>query len=139
MIWYAALFYWLTLTPPQGDFVVITARKTPVETLSAYQLKQIYYGKLDRIGGIHIVPLHLRKHDPLRHSFEARYLGSQADLEDYWLRQKLKGDARPPLEVGDWALVLAYVRRNPGFIGYIPADRLDQLPKDEIRVVTISP
>lgn len=135
----AALLIWLSTLEPQGEFVLITSRKTPVTELTAVQVKQIYLGKLDVIGGMHIVPLDLRQGDPLRERFVRTYLGGEAFLEDYWLRQKLIGDARPPRIVGDWALVVAYVRRNPGFIGYIPADRAAQFSSAEIRIIAIGP
>ncbi len=135
----AALLFWLTAADPQGDFVLITSRETPVTELTEVQVKQIYLGKLDRIAGMHIVPLDLRRGDPLRARFVQHYLGGETFLEDYWLRQKLIGDARPPRVVGDWALVVAYVRRNPGFVGYIPADRIALLASDEVRIIAVKP
>lgn len=134
-----ALLLWITAAGPQGDFVLITSRKTPLTELSAVQVRQIYLGRLDRVGGMHIVPLDLRRGDPLRARFVSQYLDSETFLQDYWLRQKLIGDARPPREVGDWALVVAYVRRNPGFIGYIPAERASQLSTAEIRIIDLTP
>ena len=125
----SALLVLLMLLPRAQvvDYVVITATQTPVDQLSRFQLKQIYFGKLDRLANTRLQPLQLKESDALRLHFDREILGEKADIQDYWLQQKLKGEAQPPLTVGDWALVAAYVRRNPGYIGYIPADRLGNL------------
>ena len=133
---------WLVLAlmlPQDASWVVVTHAETPLESLSAFQLKQVYFGRLDRYRGIHLVALHLREAEPLRQAFELHYLGKPADVENYWLGQKLKGGARQPLEVGDWALVLAYLRRNPGFIGYIPKEREAEAQRQGLKVVAIHP
>ena len=119
------------------DFVVITAPATPMDTVTAFRLKQIYLGKLDRLKGMHLKPLHLKDGDPTRLAFEQKVLGQRADLEDYWLQQKLKVGARPPTEVSAWVLVVAYVKRNPGFVGYIPAQFAEDAIRRGVKLVEI--
>lgn len=134
MMW---LVLWLASFGGSDGWVVVTSDKTPVDQLSAWQLKQIYFGRLDRMKGMHLVALHLPSDDALRIAFERAYLGEAADIEDYWLGEKLKGGGRRPLEVGGWALILAYVRRNPGFIGYIPQERQEEALRQGLKVVSI--
>jgi len=120
-----------------GDFVVVTSPETPLTRATPFQLQQVYLGKLDRLDGVRLVPIHLEDQHPLRIAFEKEILGNRADLESYWLKQKLEGGARPPLEVGDWVLVLAYVQRNPGYLGYIPAEHREEALARGLVIVTL--
>ena len=136
-----AIILLLTLVSgPSGEtgFVVITSPATPMDSVTPFRLKQIYLGRLDRLKGMHLKPLHLKSGDPTRTNFERQILGDRADLEDYWLQQKLKAGARPPSEVSDWVLVVAYVKRNPGFVGYIPAEFAEDARKRGVKLVTVS-
>ncbi len=121
-----------------ADYVVFTSAETPVERLTQFQLKQIYFGKLDRWKGMRLQPIQLARDSPVRSGFERKILGPTTDVEDYWLQQKLKGGAREPMTVSDWALVVVYVRRNPGFIGYAPAEESQALRDQGLRVIEIT-
>ena len=120
------------------EFLIITSKDTALEQLTEYQLKQIYLGKLDRLRGVSLTPVQLKKEDPARVRFEQVLFGDRFDLENYWLVQKLKAAARQPLTVGSWALLLAFVERNPGFIGYIEKPRLKNLQGFEVKVLTVA-
>lgn len=128
----------LSFSLPQSDgFVVITAMDTPIERLTTFQLKQIYLGKLDKFRGTRLNPLQLRESDPLRNVFDTAILGSAEERADYRLKQRLQGPARKPLTVGDWALMVAYVKRNPGYIGYIPVERAKNLAGSGVKVIPL--
>lgn len=122
-----------------GDFLIVTSEKTEFQTLSEFQVQSIYLGKLDRINAIPVTFINLRKKDPLRRSFEAALFEKGFDLEDYWLSQRLLAQAIPPLEVGGWALVLAYLQRNPGLIGFLEEKHEHELEKLKLKVLTRIP
>ena len=136
---FVLLWFLFAIQALAADFVVITSPATPMDSVSAFRLKQIYLGRLDRLRGMHLKPLHLKDGHPARQAFRHQILGEQADLEDYWLQQKLKAGARPPTEVSGWALVVAYVKRNPGFVGYIPAEFAEDARKRGVKLVVIDP
>lgn len=123
--------------PQPNAFVVITARDTPIDSLTRFQLKQVYLGKLDKYKGTRLHPLQLRKDHPLRDQFDTAILGSQEDRSDYRLKQRLQGPSRQPLTVGDWALMLAYVKRNPGYIGYIPLAHAEDIRDAGVKIVRL--
>lgn len=131
--------FFLVLLPQSREhgFLVVTSQKSQIESLTSFQLKQIYLGRLDRLKGIPLTPLQLKKGDPLRRGFETYLFGELFDLENYWLGQSLKLEAEPPMTVGSWALILAFVERNPGFIGYLPEDRVDALARYRVKILRI--
>ena len=119
---------WL-LFPQTGadEYMVVTSIQSRFDEMTAWQLKQVYLGKLDRLNGVHLVAVELSKDHPPRRAFDRFLFRDPADLENYWLTHKLRGDANPPMTVGSWALVVSFVKRNPGFIGYIPMERAREL------------
>jgi len=121
-----------------ADYVVFTSTETPVVRLTQFQLKQIYFGRLDRWKGMRLQPIQLARDSAVRTGFDRKVLGPASDVADYWLQQKLKGGAREPLTVRDWALVVVYVRRNPGFIGYAPAEESQALRDQGLRVIEVT-
>ncbi len=121
------------------DFIVVTSEETKLEKMSAFQLKQVYLGKIIRLKGEKLTPLQVKRKDPLRHMFEDEVFEEHFDIDNYWLSRKLDAAAEPPRTVGSWALVLAYVERNPGFIGYIPKDKLSELSGRKVKVLEIEP
>ena len=127
----------LTGTVHAQDFVVVTSSETRLDQLSHFQLKQIYLGKILRLKGEKLTPLQVKGKDPLRQSFETTIFDPHFDLDNYWLARKLDADASPPRTVGSWVLVLAYVERNPGFIGYIPKENLADLKSRKVKILLI--
>lgn len=133
-----ALLLWLSTGLFAGDFLVVTHRDSPFDSLTKFQLQQLYLGKMDRLNGARIFPVQTRKKDSLRKIFDDSIFGSHFDLEDYWLRQKLLVGADPPLTVANWALAMAFISRNPGYIGYIPADSDTNLENYNLKIIRIT-
>lgn len=72
-------------------------------------------------------PVDLDPSSPVREAFSRVVLGrSTKTVVSYWQRQVFAGQAVPPPTVSSDDKVVAYVRRHPGGIGYVPkATRLD--------------
>ena len=117
--------------------VVITATATPVDAISKAQLRRLYLSRIDRVRGVALVPLQLAAPSTIRTRFIDWLFGPGFDLENHWIEERLRGGARPPLEVINTAHMLIYVERNPGYIGFLPADRTDSLVGFDLKVLRI--
>jgi len=122
---------------PSDGMVVITATATPIETISKVQLRRLYLSRIDRIRGIALVPLQLAAPSEIRTRFIDWLFGPGFDLENHWIEERLRGGASPPLEVVNTAHMLIYVERNPGYIGFLPAERLDSLDGFDLKVLRV--
>lgn len=119
------------------EFLIVTADKTDLGTVTHFQAQRIYLGKLDVIDGTRVSFITLRNKDPLREQFENALFGTSFDLADYWLSQRLLNEASPPLAVGSWPLMMAYVERNPGLIGYLEKRFEDDLKKFKLKIIAV--
>ena len=120
-----------------GGFVVVVEKSVPIESLSPQQLQQIFLGTVERVNGIDVAPVLLREGDPLQIAFEKSIFGQAFDLEEYWVAQKIKLGTPPPRKARNWALVVAYVQRNPGFIGVLPQAMVEELEGFNLKVIEI--
>jgi ABC-type phosphate transport system substrate-binding protein len=81
-----------------------------------------------------VKPVDQAKSSAVRDAFSREILGkSVAAVEQYWTQAIFSGRAVPPVEKHSDADVLAYVRENPGAIGYVSASA----PRDGVKRVTL--
>lgn len=119
------------------SILVITAKSTRIDSVTALQLRQIYQKKLDRIGSEKLTPIQPAREDPARHRFEKALFGKRFDLDNYWLEQKFRGGEKPPLAVANPAYMLVFVERNPGFIGYVGHEYLEDVKRLDLKILRI--
>ena len=136
---FPAAIFLVTLSLHAQEFLIVASRETKIDRLSLFQLQQIYLGRLDQFENQKITPLQLKTDDRLRKVFEAYLFGGRLDLEDYWIQQKLRAGADPPVTVGNWSLLLLYVNRNPGYIGYIDKAHAHELKRYRLKIIPIHP
>lgn len=73
-------------------------------------------------SGVPVVAVDLEKASKVRDAFSQAVHGrSGAAVATYWQQQIFSGQDVPPAEKGADAEVLAFVRSNPGGIGYVSA------------------
>jgi len=102
------------------EWVLITRANSPLVSLSAGQIRDIYLGKVHYIGDIRIFPLQLGADDPLRRQFEKDIVHlSRSALREWWIRRHYLGQ-RPPKVMGSAEAVTAYVQQIDGALGYVP-------------------
>ena len=100
-------------------------------------LRQIYLGKLTRLDGVRLEPLHLQSGTPPRHAFSIAVLGKPEEaLQDYWIEQALTGGRVPPREVPSVEALVRAVARRPGALGYAPLQALRSTP-DNVRILRV--
>ena len=71
-------------------------------------------------GGQAVMPVDQGKDSAVRKAFSQGVLNKDvSSVESYWQQQIFSGRAVPPTEKGNDADVLAFVRANPGAVGYV--------------------
>jgi ABC-type phosphate transport system substrate-binding protein len=118
--------------PPQGIAVIVHWRH-PAKLLKPEDLRPIFLtNKTDWTHGGAIEALNLPDGSDVRAAFDSAVLGMDPDeVARYWVDRRIRGDARPPRKVSSPALVVAFVSKNEGAIGYVPYSAID----DGVKVV----
>ncbi len=106
--------------PAQADIAVVLHQAQGVESLSRVEVINIFMGRYRRLpAGESAAPADL---EPLKARFYRALLGKDlAEINSYWARLVFSGQASPPVQLRDSTEMLAYLRRNPGAIGFIEA------------------
>jgi ABC-type phosphate transport system substrate-binding protein len=107
---------------PDGFRVVTHPSNKAALTLTRAQLSQVFLKKTTRwVDGNRI--LAVEPSDPgVRERFARRvHSKSLTAVKSFWNQQIFSGREVPPVEKGSDADVAAYVRANPGAIGYVSA------------------
>lgn len=110
-----------------AELVVIVSAKSPVTSLRADQVSDIFLGQVGAFpDGAEAVALDQRIGSPLRDDFYARVAAkTPALLKAYWTKMIFTGRGQPPKEAADSAAVRRMVADNPALIGYIDKAALD--------------
>ncbi|WP_198411341.1 type 2 periplasmic-binding domain-containing protein [Marinimicrobium alkaliphilum] len=118
-----------------ADVVVVVSDGSPVRTLSATQLADIYLGRLTYLSeGEAIVPIDQAEQTQAHSDFYQHYLGrTPAQIRSHWSRLIFTGRGQPPRAVNSHAALVEAVTRNPNAIGYMDAEAVP----DGLRVVDI--
>ncbi len=110
-----------------AELVVIVSAKSPVGSLRADQVADIFLGQIASFpGGQEAVALDQRIGAPARDEFYAKVTGKSAPLlKAYWSKMIFTGRGQPPQEVANSAAVRRMVAADPSLIGYIDKAALD--------------
>ena len=106
-----------------ADFVVVVHPSNPVSSLTRTDPSRLFLRSSTLwSNGEHVKPVDLGKSSPIRAAFTKEILGrSMGAIDQYWTQSVFSGRAVPPPEKRSAAEVVAYVRENPGAIGYVTA------------------
>lgn len=124
----AALAFGLTMhSASAGELVVIVSAKSPVSSLRADQVADIFLGQIGRFpGGSEAVALDQRIGSTERDEFYSKVASKTPPLlKAYWSKMIFTGRGQPPREVPDSLAVRRMVADNPALIGYIDKSALD--------------
>jgi ABC-type phosphate transport system substrate-binding protein len=116
----AALLLATALSTAADDFKVVVHPDNPVAGMTAAELSRLFLKKALRWPeGLPVHPVEPAS-QPLRERFAAAiHQKSLNATKAYWNQLIFSGRDVPPLEKPDDAGVLAYVRSDPGAIGYV--------------------
>lgn len=114
-----------------AEVVVVVSAKSPVTTLSRYQVVDIFLGKSLRFpDGNQAVAVDQVEGSAEREEFYARYAGkSTAQLKAHWSKIIFTGRGHPPPEVVNDIEVKKFLNKNTNAIGYIEQGHVDDSVK----------
>jgi ABC-type phosphate transport system substrate-binding protein len=101
--------------------VVVVNAANPATAITKDQLGKAFMKKLAKWdNGAAVAPVDQAGGTPVREAFYKEVVGkSSSTMKVYWQQMTLTGSAAPPAEKPGNAEVLAFVRDNPGAIGYV--------------------
>jgi len=114
-----------------ADVVVVVSAKSPVSTLTADQVSQLFLGKLANFpGGGVAIPIDQAESSAIRDEFYTKVTSkTAAQIKAYWSKLIFTGKGQPPKEVKSSADVKRLVSANPNVIGYIDRAAVDATVK----------
>ena len=121
---FSVLMALLILGPNAGwaaDYQVIVNTANPTDILTKEQLAKMFLKKIVKWDtGTPIIPVDQASVSPVRAAFTKIVHGKAVGaVASYWQQQIFAGRDVPPVEKAGDAAVIAFVKANPGAIGYI--------------------
>ena len=128
----------LLLVPASGwaaEYQVIVNANNPTDILTREQLGKMFLKKIVKWDtGIPILPVDQVPISPVRAAFTRIVHAKPASaIASYWQQQIFAGREVPPAEKAGDAAVIAFVKANPGAIGYISGG----VTADGVKLLTI--
>jgi ABC-type phosphate transport system substrate-binding protein len=106
------------------SYVVVVNAANPVASIKKDRVNGLFLKRITRWDdGTSVVPVNLDRTSATREAFSRAVHGkSVSAIESNWQQQIFAGREAPPAERHGDAEVLAFVRANPGAIGYVSAN-----------------
>jgi len=110
-----------------ADLAVIVSARSPVMTLRADQIADIFLSQTNRFpNGSEVVPIDQDLGSPLRNEFYSKVTQrTPALVKAHWARLIFTGRGQPPAEVAGSDAMRKMIADNPGMIGYVERSALD--------------
>lgn len=126
--------------PPlaQADeaFKVVVHSSYPQSSIGRDELTRVFLKRVEHwVHGAKAAPIDLPVTAPAREGFSQAVHGRRASaIKSYWQQQIYSGRGVPPPEAASDEEVVAFVRANPGAVGYVSASaRTDGVKVVEVR------
>jgi ABC-type phosphate transport system substrate-binding protein len=109
------------------EFVVIVNPANPVSALTRDEVSKLFLKRTTSwSAGGQVAVVDLAKSSKVREAFsQAVHKRAASAVDSYWQQQVFSGKDVPPPEKGTDADVIAFVKSNPGAIGYVAAASTD--------------
>jgi hypothetical protein len=124
---------------PTEQFMVVASQRFPENTLTWFQLRNLFLGKIQQINSHPAMPLTVSDRLEAGEAFYTWLFGQHFSWQQYWLDQQVKGESQKPLTLGSFALVLAFLERNHHYIGFVPSSYGKELSQFKVKPLTITP
>lgn len=127
-----ALSVSLNLRAVVAEVVVVTSVDNPVDSLSRYDIVDIFLGRANRFpDGSQAVALDQNEGSTAREEFYTDIVGvTAAQLKAHWSKIIFTGRGRPPQHVSNDSAVKEFLGDHPDAIGYIERGQLDDSVKE---------
>jgi ABC-type phosphate transport system substrate-binding protein len=105
-------------------FKVVVNEANPADSISKGELSRVFMKQSDTwTGGQPVMPVDQTATSSTRNGFSKVVFARNASaIKSHWQRQIFSGRGVPPPEKASDDEVLAFVRANPGAIGYVSSD-----------------
>lgn len=119
-----------------SGFKVIVNSSNPATSLTLVKVSDLFLKKIAKWdNGTKVMPVDLNDRSQVRQDFSRKVHGkTPLAVKSYWQQQLFAGTKLPPPEKAQDSEVIAYVRANPGAIGYISPDT----KTEGVKLVTIT-
>ena len=106
------------------DFKIVINEANLTSSISKSDLSRCFMKQANTwISGQPVVPVDQAASSDVRRAFSGTVHGRDVSaVKSFWQRQIFSGQGVPPAEKASDQEVLAFVRENPGAIGYVSAD-----------------
>ncbi|TMO55767.1 hypothetical protein [Pseudoalteromonas phenolica] len=134
-ILFIALYFANTAMAKQISVIVNANNAT--NTLTKKQLIDLYMGRYVAFPNNQSAqPLDTLATNELKSIFYKRLVNMPLSrVNAYWSRVRFTGRAKPPLELRDQQVIIAFVENNPNAIGYVYSDALTKPIAQKVKVV----
>lgn len=114
-----------------GQGVIIVNKNNPINHINCGQLKQIYNGNFKLWDfGKRVVAVDLPDTNPLAVKFARTILGVDVETKrKLWMQKLYAGVGTPPLQREDESSIVTFVASEPGAIGYVRKENLNNSVK----------
>lgn len=122
----------LIFSLPSMANIAVIVHPSNGATVDQSDISRLFLGKKKAFSdGGQAVPINLAGSDA-RANFEEKALSkSSSQLKAYWSKLVFTGKGSPPKEVKSEQEMLDLIAKNPNFIGYVSADKVD----DSVKVI----
>ena len=105
------------------DYKVVVNESNPIKEISQHQITRCFMKQMTKWpNGMPVTPVDQAASSTVRESFSENVLQRDVSaVKSYWQRQIFSGRGVPPPEKASDGEVLAFVRANPGAVGYVAA------------------
>lgn len=137
LLFLAAGILALSAAPPvPREPTLIVNPDSPVTSLTAAQVRNLYTGKLSELDGQKMVPINQNLESDLAVRFLKKFISmTPAEYKEFWVNQQLRSGGVPPMVQKTSVNVRLMVSQLPGGIGYVWPEEVDET----VRAVPVSP
>ncbi len=114
-----------------AEIAVIVDPSVKIDTITAEQLERLYLYRADRYPDkVKLVPIDQVTGSAIRRNFTQKILWkTEIEVAEYWSRRMFSGKGRPPRQFDGDDNVIQAVTSNPGTLGYVDNESVDERVK----------
>jgi ABC-type phosphate transport system substrate-binding protein len=120
----SVILFW-TAQAGAEDIAIIVSERLNVSSVSLDDVREIYRGKIQFLGGKRLKPIDQSESQEIRKAFLAEVLRlSKSDYTKHWMHLVFLEGTNAPVLRDDSAAVIQAVRNSEGAIGYVWASEI---------------
>lgn len=116
------LFFATVRAARADDLVIIANNSVKAEVISQNELRDVFLGDANSLGGSHVLPVVLQK-GPVHDAFLQLVGKSEPVFEATWRKQVFTGKGSMPHACVSEDALIAFVGATPGAVGYVSAGK----------------